>query len=212
MSAARLCQCRSGGSSPNSMPSRSAGGIPQRSLQAVARSQSAAAASTSIARSRSPEVDARRARARCRLRRRHSCPRPWRARARACSASICRRPVSTSRSCTRWRVEVPSSSIGRSRRRISRASIPRRSMRSPAWSSSSTFPIPRPCCLARRAGQTRRRCHRVDAEPQSAGIRGGHPRRGIHRARSAARHARILEIHPPVGARALGTRGGPRAR
>ena len=57
---------------------------------------------------------------------------------------------------------------------------------------------------ARRTGEARRRCHRVDLESHPSGVRRCDRRGGADRTRSAARHARIPEVHPPLRACALG--------
>ena len=96
-----------------------------------------------------------------------------------------------------------------SRPRSWRTSSPPASIWSPAWRCSSTCRIRRRACaalaeLVKPGGDVI--C--LDVEPQAAGICGGHRRGGIHCTRAAARHARISEIHPPLGARPLGPRRG----
>ena len=59
-------------------------------------------------------------------------------------------------------------------------------------------------CGVGETGQARRPCHRVHAESKSPGICGGNCRRRIHRSRTAARHARVHEVHQAFRACPLG--------
>ena len=141
-----------------------------------------------------------------------SCPRRWRAAARACWASTFREPCSRWPSCTQLEAK-----IAVDYRVIAAEELARE--RPAAFDVVTCMEmlehVPDPAAAlrcARRSGETRRRCHRLDLESQSAGVRRRDRRRRIYRACAAARHARVPEIHPSFRTRALGTGGGPRTR
>ena len=83
------------------------------------------------------------------------------------------------------------------------AEMPARSTSSPAWRCSSTCPIPARSSPPARAGEARRLVvfSTINRNPKSFAVRD--PRRRIRAAAAAARHARVREVHPAGGARAL---------